>query len=155
MIAQPLEDPLGRVALFFAAGLVVFQDLVDGSDPGVQLGPACGLLPPVARWHCVPQHFPHLLASQPNSLAVSRSLILSTTTARRTRAYNSTVYTSPVFHKTKLHENVRWNQSSTVWFCSADKRRSSGVCWSILISCPSSRRHERSGLLRCVTKLKP
>ena len=29
-----------------------------------------------------------------NSLAASRSLILSTTTARRTRAYSSTVYTS-------------------------------------------------------------
>jgi len=37
-----------------------------------------------------------------------------------------------VFHKTKLHGNVRWNQSSTVWFCSADKRRSRGVYWSIL-----------------------
>ena len=29
--------------------------------------------------------------------------------------------TSPVFHKTQLHGNVRCNQFSTVWFCTADK----------------------------------
>jgi hypothetical protein len=57
-----------RVALFFAAGLVVFQDLVDGSDPGVQLGPAHRLLAPVTGRHCVPQHLPHRLASQPELL---------------------------------------------------------------------------------------
>ena len=46
--------------------------------------------------------------ASPNCRAASRSLILSTTTARRTRAYSSTVYTSPVFHK---HVgNVCWNQ---------------------------------------------
>ncbi len=32
-------------------------------------------------------------------------------TARQTRAYNSTVYTSPVFDKTQLDADVRWNQS--------------------------------------------
>jgi hypothetical protein len=63
-VSQSLKDPLGRVALFLATCLVFFQDLIDGSNPGVQLGPARGLLP----------------------LAASRSLILSTTTARRTRA---------------------------------------------------------------------
>src|SRR5271154_2389668 len=38
--------------------------------------------------------------ASPNCRAASRSLILSTTTARRTCAYSSTVYTSQVFHKT-------------------------------------------------------
>src|SRR5665213_4542863 len=46
--------------------------------------------------------------ANPNILAASRSLILSTITARRTRAYNSTVYTSPVFHKHV--RDVCWNQ---------------------------------------------
>src|SRR5271170_215135 len=49
--------------------------------------------------------------ASPNCRAASRSLILSTTTARRTLAYSSTVYTSPVFHKTQLYGNVQWNQS--------------------------------------------
>lgn len=46
--------------------------------------------------------------ASPNCRAASRSLILSTTAARRTRAYNSTVYTSPAFHKHVA--NVRRNQ---------------------------------------------
>jgi hypothetical protein len=41
------------------------QDLIDRPDPGAQLGPAHGLLPPVAGWHCIQQHLPHSLASQP------------------------------------------------------------------------------------------
>jgi hypothetical protein len=48
LVAQPLEDPLGRVTLFLAFRLVLFQDLVDGSKPGPQLGPAHRLLPLVA-----------------------------------------------------------------------------------------------------------
>ncbi len=68
LVAQPLEDPLGGVTLLLAFRLVVFQDLVDDPDPGVQLGPAHRLLPPVARWHRVPQHLPHRLASQPELL---------------------------------------------------------------------------------------
>jgi len=100
LVAQPLEAPLGGVALLPAFRLLVFQDLVDGAHPRFQLRPARRLLPPVARWHRVPQHLPHGLASQPNCMAASRSLVLSTTTARRTRAYSSTVYTSQVFHKT-------------------------------------------------------
>ncbi len=31
---------------------------------------------------------------------------------RRTLAYNSTVYTSPVLHRTQLATNVRWNPPS-------------------------------------------
>src|ERR1700722_255806 len=64
LVAQPLEDPLGRVALLPAFRLVAFQDLVDGSGPGIQLGPTHRLLPPIARRHRVPQHLPHRLASQ-------------------------------------------------------------------------------------------
>jgi hypothetical protein len=65
LVPQPLEDPLGRVTLLFAFSLVLFQDLIDGSHPSVQLGPTYRLLPPVAGRHCVPQHLPHCLASQP------------------------------------------------------------------------------------------
>jgi hypothetical protein len=65
LVAQPLEDPLGGVTLLPAFRLVVFQNLIDGPDPGAQLGPTYGLQPPVTRWHCVPQHLPHCLARQP------------------------------------------------------------------------------------------
>ncbi len=50
-VTQPLENPLGGVPLLPAFRLVVFQDLVDSPHPGVQFGPAHGLLPPVTRWH--------------------------------------------------------------------------------------------------------
>jgi hypothetical protein len=77
LVAQPLENPLGRVALLFTFRLVSFQDLVDGPEPGAQLGPAHGLLPPVAGWRRVPQHFPHCLAGQtelPGHLAFTHLL---------------------------------------------------------------------------------
>jgi hypothetical protein len=86
LVTQAFEDPFGRVALFFAAGLVFFQNLVDGSDPGVQLGPARGLLATVAGGTAYRSIFRTVSRASPNSLAASRSLILSTTTARRTRA---------------------------------------------------------------------
>ncbi len=57
--------------------------------------------------------------ASPNCRAASRSLIFSTMTARRTRAYSSTGYTTPVFHKTQLNGNVRLNQSPAAWFYSA------------------------------------
>ena len=75
--AQPLEDPLGGVALLLAFRLICFQDLVDAPDPGTQLGPAHGLQSPVARWHRVPHHLPHCLASQselPGHLAFTHLL---------------------------------------------------------------------------------
>jgi hypothetical protein len=68
LVTQAFEDPLGCVTLFLTTGLVVFQDLIDGSDPGVQLGPAYRLLTPISRRHCIPQHLPHRLASQPELL---------------------------------------------------------------------------------------
>src|SRR5271170_5757268 len=70
--------------------------------------------------------------ASPNWRAASRSLILSTTTARRTRAYSSTVYTSQVFHKTERYGNVRWNQSPGGLVLLRQQRRSRGVYWSIL-----------------------
>src|SRR5260221_7323526 len=65
LIAQPFEDPFGRMTLLFATRLVVFQNLVDGSHPGVRLGSARWLLPPIAGRNRVPQHLPYGLASQP------------------------------------------------------------------------------------------
>jgi hypothetical protein len=62
LVAQPFEDPLGRMPLFLPPRFVVFQDLVDGSDPGIQLAPARRLLPPVAGRDRIPQHLPHRLA---------------------------------------------------------------------------------------------
>jgi hypothetical protein len=57
-------------------------------------GAAYRLLTPITRRHCIPQHL--VSRASPNSLAASRSLILSTTTAPRTRAYSSSVYAFPV-----------------------------------------------------------
>jgi len=65
LVAQPFEDPLGRVPLLLPPRVVVFQNLVDGSDLGVQLGPARWLLPPVAGRDRIPQHLPYGLASEP------------------------------------------------------------------------------------------
>jgi len=42
LVAQPLEDPLGRVTLLLAFCLVFFQNLIDGPDPGAQLGRRTG-----------------------------------------------------------------------------------------------------------------
>src|SRR3954466_14504239 len=70
--------------------------------------------------------------ASPNCRAASRSLILSTTTARRTRAYSSTVYTSPVFHKTQLAANVSLEPVSQRSTFFPPQRRSRGVYWSIL-----------------------
>jgi hypothetical protein len=124
---------LARVRLLLAPCLVFFQDLVDGSDPGVQLGPARWLLPPVAGWHCITQHLPYCLASQTELPAASGSLILSTTTLAEPRIQLHCVHLSRV------------PQNTTLWKCSmepvsqrstffASKLRSRGVYWSILHS---------------------
>src|ERR1035441_9053863 len=63
--SQTLKNPLRRVPLFLGLLLVVFQNGVDHAQPRPQLGPLWGLLPPVARRHCVAQHLTHRFACQP------------------------------------------------------------------------------------------
>jgi hypothetical protein len=65
LVAQPLEDALGGVTLLLAFRLVLFQDLIDGADPGVQFRPARRLLPPIAWRHRIPQHLADRVTSQP------------------------------------------------------------------------------------------
>ena len=48
LVPQPLEDPLGRVALLLENLEVLFQDPVDNAGEGLQLGAPGGSLPPVS-----------------------------------------------------------------------------------------------------------
>ena len=48
LVAQPLEDALGRVALLPGDLVVFFKDAVDDAGVGLQLGPSGRCLPPVA-----------------------------------------------------------------------------------------------------------
>ena len=50
LVAQPLEDALGRVALLPGDLVVFFKDAVDDAGVGLQHGPSGRSLPPVARW---------------------------------------------------------------------------------------------------------
>ena len=49
LVAQPLEDALGRVALLLGDLVVFFKDAVDHAGVGLQLGPSGRALPAVAR----------------------------------------------------------------------------------------------------------
>ena len=51
LVAQPLEDALGGVALLPGDLVVFFKDAVDDAGVGLQLGPSGRSLPPVARRH--------------------------------------------------------------------------------------------------------
>ena len=51
LVAQPLEDALGGVALLLGDLVVFFKDAVDHAGVGLQLGPSGSSLPPVARRH--------------------------------------------------------------------------------------------------------
>jgi len=62
---QPVEDALGRVALFAGPRFIVFQNLVDDPDPLIELGPSNGLLAPVTRRRRVAQYLAHGFACQP------------------------------------------------------------------------------------------
>ena len=55
-VPEPLEDPLGCVALLPGTPEVVYQDLVDDADEGLQLGTPGRSLSPVARRDRVGQH---------------------------------------------------------------------------------------------------
>ena len=48
LVPQPLEDPLGRVALLPGNAEVLLQYPVDDAGEGLQLGAAGRILPPVA-----------------------------------------------------------------------------------------------------------
>jgi hypothetical protein len=98
LLSQTLEDPLG-VPLFGRPPLVLFQNLIDDSDPGAQFRPPDRLLPAIPRRNRIPHILRTVSREIPNSRAAARSLSPSICTARRTRAYSSTVYTSPVCHQ--------------------------------------------------------
>src|SRR5438105_3541289 len=68
---------------------------------------------------------------RPNSRAACRMLMPSTCTARLTRAYTSTWYTSwcPTKHKRPV---MFWNRSGVVYFSTATNRRLRGALWSII-----------------------
>src|SRR5277367_1220119 len=68
---------------------------------------------------------------RPNSRAACRMLMPSTCTARLTRAYTSTLYTSrcPTKHNFPV---MFWTETVVVYFGTATKPRSRGVLWSII-----------------------
>jgi len=94
--------------------------------PRVQLRAGARLLPPVARRHRVPQIFRTVSRASPNSWPLA-PLILSTTTARRTRAYSSTVLHLSGVPQNISPWNVRWNQSPGGLVLLRQQRRSYGV----------------------------
>ena len=65
LVPQPLEYPLGRVALLPETPEVVLQDPVDDTSEGLQLGTPGGSLPPVTRRDGVGQHLAHRVPVQP------------------------------------------------------------------------------------------
>jgi len=65
LVPQPLEDPLRRVPLLLQLAFVVFQDLVDDRDEGVELRPDRRLRAPIPRRHRVLQDLRHRLAIDP------------------------------------------------------------------------------------------
>ena len=65
LVLEPLEDALGRVALFLGDAVIPFQDLVDDAGIGLQLGPLGRSLPPVPRQDRLFQHLSHRVPVQP------------------------------------------------------------------------------------------
>ena len=63
-VPQPLEDPLGRVALLPGNAQVRLQYPVDDAGEGLQLGPFRRILPPVVRRDRVGGHLAHCVPVQ-------------------------------------------------------------------------------------------
>ncbi len=64
LVAQPLENALGRVPLLPVDFDIAFQDRVDHAGEGLQLGPAGRTLAPVTGRHRVGQHLAHRVPMQ-------------------------------------------------------------------------------------------
>ena len=64
LVPQPLEDPLGRVALLPGNAQVRLQYPVDDAGEGLQLGAAGRILPPVALRDRVGGHLAHRVPVQ-------------------------------------------------------------------------------------------
>ena len=60
--AQPLENPLRRVALLAVLAPILGKPGIDDLGEPIQLGPLDLGLPPIARWHREAQHLPHAVA---------------------------------------------------------------------------------------------
>ncbi len=65
LVTQPLMDALGRMALLFQVGLIVFEDLVDDRNIWVKLGANRRAFPAISRRNCVFQHLRNRLAVDP------------------------------------------------------------------------------------------
>ena len=68
LVAEPLKDPLGRMALLAVPSLILDQPLVDDGGKSVQLGPLDRRRPAVARRHRKAQHLLHAVARDPEML---------------------------------------------------------------------------------------
>jgi len=86
------------VTLLGRARLVILQNGVDHAQPRPQLRPPDRQLPLITRRHRIRSILSIVFRASPNSRATARRLLPSTRTARRTRAYSSTVYIPPVSH---------------------------------------------------------
>ena len=64
LVPEPLEDPLGCVALLSGDLSVSFQYGVNHPAEGLQLGPAGWVLAPVAWWYRIGQHLAHRVPVQ-------------------------------------------------------------------------------------------
>ncbi len=71
LVAEPLEDPFGRVPLFARRRTVdppcgsTLKNAIDDAGEGIQLGAADRLAAPIARRHRKPQHLGDRLAVKP------------------------------------------------------------------------------------------
>ncbi len=77
LITQALKEPLRRVPLLRRAALIPLQDLIDGPDKRIQLGPLRWLVPPIPGGTENDSIFATVRGSMPNRRAASRRLIPS------------------------------------------------------------------------------
>ncbi len=62
LVAQPLEDPFGRMPLFAWCRPVLIENTINHTREGIKLGTANRLAPPIARRRRVAQHLGNRLA---------------------------------------------------------------------------------------------
>ena len=87
LVAQPLEDPFGRVPLFAWRHTVLVENAINHTREGIQLGTANRLAAPIARRRRIQKHLGYRLAvkaKNPRRLANGHILDMA-------RAPNSTI----------------------------------------------------------------
>ncbi len=65
LVAQPLEDPFGRVPLLARRRAVLLKNAIDDAGEGIELGAMRWMMPPITRRHRKPQHLGNCLAMKP------------------------------------------------------------------------------------------